>query len=65
MGLKVLYTDTREEAVKRIKSGLDSTDYKVIKAMESYLVELDRLPLEFKEERDKIRDRINEIRGTE
>jgi hypothetical protein len=61
MGLKVLYTDTREEAAKKIKDNLNSSDYKVIKAMESYLVELERLPLEFKEERDALRNCINEI----
>jgi hypothetical protein len=65
MGLHVLYTDTREEAVKKINDDLNSTDYKVIKAMESYLVELKKLPAEFKEERDALRNRINEIRGKE
>jgi hypothetical protein len=33
--------------------------------MESYLVELERLPPEFKEERDKMRNRINEIHEKE
>jgi hypothetical protein len=65
MGLHVLYTDTREEAAKKIKSNLEATDYQVIKAMESYLVELKKLPAEFKEERDALRKRINEIRGKE
>jgi hypothetical protein len=65
MGLHILYTDTREEAAKKIKDSLDATDYQVIKAMESYLVELKKLPAEFKAERDALRKRIDEIREKE
>jgi hypothetical protein len=62
MGLNVIYTDLRTVAVGKIEEQLNKTDYKVIKAMENYLVELGKLPSEFKETRDKLRTEINEIR---
>jgi hypothetical protein len=65
MGVKTYYDSLDDQIVGQAQFELNRTDYKVIKAMESYLVELNKLPVEFKEERDALRNRINEIRGEE
>jgi hypothetical protein len=63
MGLRVLYTDTGEELIKKIQNELLSEDYKVIKAMEKALIKSGELPESFGEERDALRNSINQIRG--
>jgi hypothetical protein len=62
MGVKTYSNDLNIQLMGQAQKGLDKEDYKVIKVMESYLVELGKLSPEFKEERYKLRTRINELR---